>query len=320
MTPRQLVAARRLQRAWRAANSRALCRSRRALRELAVCCVCHDECVRLVRCRNGHARCVGCALSGDDLRCPVCREVRPPAVDASLPTALRECRVSLTCGTCRKRVSVAECEHHRAWCPAYRFICPWVNCMQCLTTADLAAHVLTHEYVPRLRRPLAVTVALEASDSLTCVVGARATVVTISSRPIFEGGAGLVQIKLRGYYASDADPPLVATVQQLHCVTLDVVEEHRIGIVSPVLASREASDVGTGCVLEHKSAAIAPGPPICVPDVPALLTRSQRARLLPIPALPLHHVVVPTPAALLHVSFVESTRQRIGANHCCDVV
>ena len=77
------------------------------------CAVCQDECVRLVRCANGHRCCVGCALCAA-ARCPLCREPRALVAGRArgrdggvrAAAALRELR----------RASAIGVEAHRAWC------------------------------------------------------------------------------------------------------------------------------------------------------------------------------------------------------------
>ena len=51
------------------------------------CVVCHDECVRAVRCRNYHAVCVGCEMGTADNRCPMCRATRSTQFDSTFELA-----------------------------------------------------------------------------------------------------------------------------------------------------------------------------------------------------------------------------------------
>ena len=220
-----------------------------ALRALATCAVCSDECVKLVRCARGHACCMGCATAARDPRCPVCREWRPLTPDAGVRCAIEACRVSLRCSTCGKMSSAATCEHHRAWCPAHEFVCPHASCMKCTSAAGMAAHALTHANTVRLSASsdggydvlvVLPLVAIRSPEPIVVVCASLATVVIEPSIVRTDDAMPIVMISMRAYYASDSTPGLKARMRQLDAEDLtEWTEEHRTGAVAPVLASHE---------------------------------------------------------------------------------
>ena len=245
------TAATAVQRAWRARCCAILARARAAARDMCTCAVCGDECVRIVRCPNGHATCAGCAVGATDARCPVCREMRPLVADACAPAMLAFCRARLRCSACGTTSTASSCEFHRAWCPSYAFQCPFFDCHHTATAARMAAHVIrAHAHAHRLERMADgwcsfVTVVVRGGEEAVLVVGSD--VVTLSSggfRRMADPGGHALHIDLRAVYSGPRAHVLRAIVRQ---VRIDDCErgagscrdEHRIDAIAPVLASRE---------------------------------------------------------------------------------
>ena len=279
------VATAAIQRAWRARCSRAHARLAATLRQLAVCAVCHDECVQVIRCRNGHACCEGCELSSADTRCPMCRVPRAYARDVTLERVLRAADPALRCTACGAAVRPRECERHRAWCPAHRFVCPAPGCTATVGARDMAAHVARHVAAGEahaLRRRadgtygLVVGVTRAAGETFVLALdGARGrggergdergdgddrgavvvvTVVPQRTRvnllPAHQHDWPLLHVQLYAFYPGPTAPAIVATVRQLRAADCDApggfLEEHRSGAVAPMLASRENVLLGVG--------------------------------------------------------------------------
>ena len=337
------LAARRVQRAWRACAARRLVAAGGALRALATCAVCQDECVRLVRCANGHGCCVGCALCASDMRCPLCREPRPLVAERVLADTMAACGLRLRCASCGVSSAIADVEAHRAWCPAHRYVCPHAACAQCVSAGAMAAHVAAHhsDGVPRLlraadgaRHVVAAFALRLASDSLVLEVGGAVVVVRtwpkyLSALALSEAGPPALQLAARAYYPAPTARALCLTVRLLRVVGCETpeafCEEHRLGVVPPMLASRES------CVMCNVAATLvprtvyAPPPqhprlpdvnPFCV--VPArpgagLAARARHAGLRDLPAvqLPLAPATA-TPVAFVHLALREDVRVAIG--------
>lgn len=235
----------------------------RRIRDMARCVVCHDECVHMIRCSNSHGVCVGCQLNAmHDLRCPVCREYRGCDVDASFESMLRAAHVTFRCQTCQRSVASTMCEYHRAWCSQHRFTCPHTVCSHSCVGRDFADHCLrlhsrhTHKLHPTRDGAHHVVAAFPPSHDLTVfVLGDHGIAVLVSltqvRRMSMLGSASasmspndvLVHLHLRAIYPSHAAPAVVCTVRQLRvhdCSTPNSwVEEHRHGLITPVVASRE---------------------------------------------------------------------------------
>jgi hypothetical protein len=231
------------------------------VRELTRCAVCHDECLHLVRCSNGHGCCVGCELSIADNRCPLCREQRAFVVDGVLPSLFKEWpALRLRCQTCGDvHVPAGQCETHRAWCPEHTFACPVPGCTHLVRARDMKAHVMLHGVPVLLPRDgcyeffLGLTrVNGEAADVVVrvgeeCVLVLTST--SVNRRSLVQSVSDLLHpvlhLSLKAYYRDAAARPVRAVVRQLRvadCVEEDAwVEEHRCGVVPPVIASRETT-------------------------------------------------------------------------------
>jgi hypothetical protein len=336
-----------VQRAWRACASRRSGRAARALRDAACCVVCGDECALVVRCHAGHACCTGCvACVGADLRCPVCRQPRPLVPDASFARALDACGVRLRCGGCGAHTPARRTEAHRAWCPAHAFVCPCDGCTRALATRDgLAAHVRSHA---RVHAPLraadgavhavvaldartphpsrVVLVVCSSSSSLPLwSPSAASVVVVLTSAP--EGRPTLLRVTAHAYYPSAECRPLRATLRTMTVTGADDAEgwteEHRLGVVPPVLASREAlaedacavsALLSPRCAWYGNAVALHPRAPLLAVSsarpghVPLdLAARATQAGIRDVPSTlsPLarsHELMMRPPVALVHVA------------------
>ena len=302
--------ARLIQRAWRAACTRRLVATRRTLRDLSTCVVCCDECTRLVRCANGHACCAGCTMSTEDNRCPVCREPRPLVHDAAFQSTLVAANARLACLACNVTIAPAMVEQHRAWCPSHRYVCPHHACTHCVPAAEMARHMFDHDDVLQLhaREDGAhhLVLALQSVESVIALVGA--TVVVVTSAPLRRyPDVGLMHVTVRAYYPGPMAPAVHCVVRQVRASDTQWVEEHRLGVIPPMLASREAAVVGAGavvtprntCVLAHDSGYVAEGPPN------AKKVRQAGLRDLPLSMTPLLRLDVTNAVALTHVLFRE---------------
>ena len=240
-----------IQRAWRRRTSRRTCELLKHLRGLSVCCVCGDESIKMLRCSNAHGCCIGCAAASTDTRCPLCRENKETRwPDGAVPLLLRQAHARLRCHACGTLHRPDSIEHHRAWCPSHAFVCPYPACAQCVPARSMFAHVAHHDGVMHV-----------GADGLFCVLGPvngtmvlrheRTIVmlrVLVQRRPIMPSSSTETppvhfQMVFHAYYESDQSPPLRATVRQRRLAGCDVpeawVEEHRLGVVPPVLAHRE---------------------------------------------------------------------------------
>ena len=214
------------------------------------CVVCHDECVKIVRCANGHSCCMGCVLASSDSRCPVCREMRAPVAEAAMPVALEATGTLLRCHSCNTCTRAEDCERHRAWCPAHRFVCPWSTCTQCVRASDMAAHVRHHGEVHALTRKIdgtfhVVLTLTRAGDTFVMCVRDTTLVISNTLQRRMGGPDGLfMHIHLRAYYPGPDAPSLHATVRQLRVSDCDThdgwTEAYRYGVVPPMIASRES--------------------------------------------------------------------------------
>lgn len=325
---------------WRVRASHQLQATRATLRELCVCAVCRDECVRVVRCPNGHATCVGCTLSASDTRCPVCRDSRALNLDSMVATALEACGARLKCATCGQHSAVAHHERHRAWCAAHRFVCPWATCMQCVAARDMSTHVLGHGNVPRLVRQLDGTYHLllattpRTNDAwLVCVGNATVVLTNATPRRLVAAEHNLVHIGARCYYAGPDASVVRLVMRQLlvsQCADRDhYTEEHRIGVVPPMIASREAivangvpSILATRALLaDGETSATDLATTFAIPDVrpgttPGLVERAKRVGLRDLPPASPPLTQLPdglTPACLLHFCFRVDPTTTIGS-------
>lgn len=337
MLPQSDLAAAALQRAWRARASWQHSKMLTRMREMTECAVCGDECVRMVRCLRGHGVCVGCAIGHADPRCPLCRAPRPIAEDTSFTAVLRTCAVTLRCSGCGRYTPASEHEAHRAWCPAHRFECPCGECNATVHAAELARHVReAHPNVPDLARGEdlshhLVAALSHAQESIVCLAGDVVVVLTTGARvPHPPNDRPPVHVYLRAYYPRPGARPLYATISQLRvadCAHSDGwTERHRLGVVPPMLASRES------VVVAHATASFVPRtglahepivpfgtepPPVLVvadaqpgPRCPRLTQRVMAVGVRDVaePKAPLEPFEAPRRAvALVHVRLCEGT-------------
>lgn len=316
-----------VQRRWRRRASRRMGVATATLRGMVTCAVCHDECVRLVRCSNGHACCVGCAMCATDTRCPLCRENRPLVPDTTVLPLLEACGTRLQCASCRTSLVPRQVEKHRAWCAEHRFLCPWSNCSQCVHALSMADHVRGHPNVPALTRRLdggyhlVVALLSRVSESIVCCVEDATIVISNGAQRIAVFGSPKeppMMLTLRAYYASGTSRALRATVRQHMVSSCDQkdawVDEHRVGVISPMIASREAVvSTSTVAALTPRTlivdSMVMHTPHIMLPDArpghtPGLGDRIRRngMRDLPPAMLPMNAVAdAHTPAALVHI-------------------
>lgn len=325
-------AARVAQAAWRAHASRTHARRQAYLRSLCVCVVCHDECVHLVRCRNGHGCCVNCEMGLVDHVCPLCRETRPAVRDALTPLLVRGVRLS--CAACAVSLAAERVEAHRAWCPRHRFLCPHEDCTECVQADGLAAHALSHPGVHSLARrsgsnAYEFCAIVTRSTTQQVLVTVESTLVVMQVSPglgRFADTGGVLHVHLRAYYPSPDAPPLLLTLRQLapaDCARRDAgcTDELRCGVVAPMLASRE-----TIMVLSLPSPAIVPRSTMsstdevlrtCLPNVGPSPSLAEYARAHGLrPAVLASRPLSPTPrttvaVALVHVVLAPDRLRRI---------
>ena len=338
------AAATLIQRSWRTLASRRFCSVSTQLRDMSKCMVCQDECVQIVRCSNNHAVCVGCVLSSVDNRCPGCREARAFVVDTATATMLQACDARMRCSTCRAITTVRSCEHHRAWCPGHRFVCPWHDCNVVASAHDMAAHVRSHPRVCDLKPctdgSFHITTLLAGPREeviftllgrTTMVLSATATHRRMQSSGSLGDGREL-HVQLRAFYHAPDAPSITSMVRQLRVADCDFgthdawVEEHRIGVVPPVIASRESVMIGNhGPIITSRTALpdlfVGDGPALCtVPDLRPGHSRQlssilRNVGLRDIPAvLPPHKLLDPcTMVALVHITLREDLTTPIGS-------
>ena len=309
MVPREAIQI--LQRAWRARASRRLAQAARALRELATCAICQDECVHLVRCSNAHGCCLGCALSAEDNRCPLCRESRPLVPDATVASTLRALGTRLRCATCGIHSDVDACEEHRAWCPDHCFLCPVTGCAQCVPASEMASHVQHHAEVSVLHLHegayhLILGVRAHGTEGLIVTLDDTVVVVELAARRTLAIEQEQVMVvALRAYYPHARAPALHTTVQQVLpslCDGTDWVEEHRLGVMAPMLASHE------GLVASRVTAKLTPRSLVpeqarllSITDAPPGTVLSHRMRRVGWRDLPSHApLLTPLPAGVQH--------------------
>lgn len=246
----RVIAACIVQAHWRTRMTERSIQMMRALRDMCVCSVCGDECVRHVRCPNGHGVCVSCETQLHDTRCPMCRVHRAQTVDAIIPHVLNATSMQLVCSMCRKCIPAAECERHRVWCPKHAFACPMQTCRTMVHGADMAAHMISHGGTPlRPHSNGEYTVVVPVTCYTTnepCIFIVGSAVVVLRCRAA--GGLSMdgphtrhISVDLRAYYAGASAPALRAVLHQLlpskSADTKDFLEEHRIGVVPPMLAT-----------------------------------------------------------------------------------
>lgn len=327
-----LDAATCVQHVWRRRAAARLVAVSQHLRNVAQCVVCADECVKLVRCSNGHSCCMGCVLAASDNRCPLCREVRAAVPDTTIATTLAVCGVRLRCHECGIHTSVDETEFHRAWCPSHRFVCPWSTCSQCVRAVDMAEHVAHHSDVHRLTRQSdgryhLVVVFARAGDAVVVCVGNTTVVVnnTTTRRLLpasMHSDGAVLQLGLRAYYPTSMAPALRAVVRQLRVSGDDFTEEHRYGVVPPMIASRESVVLsGLTPTLTSRSVlsdAFVDSPLIVAPNVrpgPALGDRLRQAGLRDAPQIvkPFSPMESHALVAVVHLCFCEDRNTPIGA-------
>lgn len=272
-------------------------------------------------------------MSARDARCPLCRELRPLAAERAIADAMSACGLRLRCTGCGASTAVDDVEAHRAWCSAHRFVCPHTQCTRCVPAAGMSSHVALHEDVPRLlvgadgARHVVFALALHSlSDALVLEVGGVVVVVDTTHRRLPMGLAEttppVVQLMARAYYPTPAARALRLAVRLLRVAGCDTghtfCEEHHLGVVPPMLASRET------IVLTNVAATLLPRTVIAEdadprPENPfflelgrpaaGLAERARRAGLRDLP-----HVQAPlaihqgTPAAFVHLCFREDAR------------
>ena len=172
----------------------------------------------------------------------MCREVRVNATaDPAMAVVLFACRSRLHCAACDICLDVANVEQHRAWCPRHRFICPWSTCTQCVPAAELAQHVLAHG-VLRLtptKNVFEIHLILHPSSALVFVADGIVLVLTFESTGFRRLNALTCgYISLRAFYPSPHAPALDARLRQLRVADGEWTEDHRLGHVTPMLATR----------------------------------------------------------------------------------
>ena len=252
-----------------------------------------------------------------------------------------EAKLRLSCELCGVALDAASCEQHRAWCPSHRFVCPCAGCNSMLLARELAAHVKGHADTHRLERRadgsyhLVVGAVRAGGDTVVMLVGdAVVMLTTVPHRravPNYVTGLewGLLTVQLHAYYASGEAAPIVATVRQLRVGDCDTpgawIEEHRMGVVSPMIASRES------IVVSHAGPVFAPRSTLSNEHVGAIaneraflcanvtpgeqLMRTVRAsavRDLPLDRSMLTQVEPCSSVAILHVVLRHDATQCIG--------
>lgn len=292
-----------IQRRWCRYQNRCFTAAKSTLRERCRCCVCHDECVHVVVCANGHAVCAGCDAVMDVRACPLCRAPRGERVDATIPAMTTCMQLRMHCAQCDVYLPTEHIEFHRAWCPAFEFECPVEGCAETVTAAAMCDHVTRHH---RPYRGAELTLAVSRfSSSVACVVDDHTVVVLTCTPEQYGGGetfASHAALHMRAYYASPRAPPLLATVTQRRVVDVwadTFLERFHVGVVTPVLASRErvvltpyAPHVTPRCLLTNDPTPVLGKPPLLLSDVVRDLqrygirdipvsTRPQRPRDLP---------------------------------------
>lgn len=209
--------------------------------------------------------------------------------------------------------------------------------MQCIPSRQMTAHVLGHANVHHLSRQIDGTYHLifaltpRTQDPWVVCVGETTVVIhnQTARRVVLDTN---IHLALRAYYPGEHAPPVRATVRQLlvsHCNQVDqYVEEHRVGVVPPMIASRESvvvngvpSMLATRVMLTEPMAFVDLSTTMTVADgrpgkTVGLHERAKRAGLRDLPPTDpplLHAMDTLTPASLLHLIFRIDTSQRIGS-------
>lgn len=234
-----------IQRAWRHHMVRMMMRIRTLSRQMARCVVCNDECVTLFRCEHGHGCCVGCDASITDQRCPICRESRHAQIDETFKTVLYATDARHLCSACNVYVKARDCEHHRAWCPSHKFTCPLPSCRHTSHARHMAQHVQEHDGVVNVPREFVVVINRN-SDDVVLAIDNDVIVISATQRSansLNEIILGGIIFGIRCYYSGPNVGVWTCTVRQIHTSTSDVddlyVEEYQVGLVPPMIASRE---------------------------------------------------------------------------------
>ena len=332
-------AARLIQARWNRVQSRRHARLCGAMRERLRCVVCYDETPDLVMCPNGHGCCVGCDLGTEGNACPMCRDPRGARVDETQSWFATRTGLALRCGTCTASVRAADCERHRAWCPAHKFVCPHPRCGETMALPDLRRHLLTrHEpavivpqdasgrYVVLLLAPRYVSEAVLHVDDSVVMVGTRTMYRSYTNASELVNGQ--MSVTVRCYYPSDTSRAWRAVVRQRQVADGERedawLEEFHVGVVAPVLASREhvttvpyAPLIVPRCIMSE-DAFEAPNSR----DAPVIVTERRRLReafrdhsVRDLPRLTRPHVpptLAGMPVAILEVLLTRDPVLRIG--------
>lgn len=241
-----------IQRQWRRRQSARYCAALADVRDaMCRCCVCHDETTSVVSCINGHATCTGCDVCIDDPLCPLCRQPRHTVANETVCGVARHLRMGFKCTACNVTLSNEAVEFHRAWCRKHAFQCPVHDCR--VTAANVLAHVKANHTVTDVSQHKKYTMLLSRhSSNVTLVVD---DVVVVASFTQEVGGTALEQLMtthlalhIKGYYANASARPLTVTVMQKRVSDVfsnTALETFQLGIVPPVIASRERVAVPT---------------------------------------------------------------------------
>ena len=286
-----------IQSRWCRYQMRVFTKAKQDIRDRCRCCVCHDECVDVMTCANGHSVCVGCDALIDGRACPLCRDVRGDRIDTTLATVASNMCLAMHCEQCGANIPSRDVEFHRAWCAAHPFQCPVEGCTAFVHGCDMCQHV-TSQHSPY--RGTRITMAISRfSSNAVCIVGG--TTVVISCTPESRGDtlALHTMMHIRAYYPSPECAPLLATVTQKRATDLSTdtfLERFHLGVVPPVIASRErlvlspySVAVTPRCIMTNETVSILGRPPMWLPnpvddvvrlgirDIP-IQTRPQRTR------------------------------------------
>lgn len=340
ISSQNISAVRTIQTLWRARASQRLSRAMVQIREMCKCVVCDDECVKIVRCTNGHSCCVGCVLGAADSRCPICRETRVTMTpDALVADVLHACETRMRCNSCNIMFRSADCERHRAWCPAHQFVCPCSMCTQCIPASKMAAHVVqNHDDVSSLTAfsngsfHLVFTAGLGRDNIVFAVNDVTVVIGTCGSRASrLSPDPAMIGLSLRAYYPTSTSPSLVATLHQMRVSDCNVVDSwcdaHRYGVIPPMIASRET------VVLAPQSASVVPRvmtfdpyevPRLILPDhkpgvTPGLMKRVRDSGLRDVPLMTpsMPRLDACTPMSLLHLVLHFDEETPIGSLYDC---
>lgn len=238
-----------IQRHWRKRQSIAFSAACATIRETRCrCCVCHDETTSVVLCPNGHPTCTGCDASIDDQSCPICRDNRAITCDTTVEYVARTLNMRFRCALCNHVVSSDDVEFHRGWCPAHEFECPCDGCN--VVSRDMSKHIKeSHGSLPRSNKHLLLV--CRFSSNIVFMVDDIVVVASFNTER--NGGmsellSGHMNLHMRAYYPNPNVSPLNATVKQKRIVDVQndtALETFHVGVVPPVLASRERIVVST---------------------------------------------------------------------------